>query len=163
MGRNWTLAAIFTGVTVGILFAARPELDLQISGLFYDLTTRRFPLARESVPELLRGLGRWIPWLVLVSIVILPFVRAKYQNRRIARRSAIVLYLVSSFALGPGLITNALLKPVWSRPRPTQIEQFGGSQHFRPWWQPACHNERRLMSFISGEASASFWLIDPHL
>lgn len=161
MGRNWTLAATFIGLIVGILFAARPELDLQISAVFFDPTTRRFSLAGEWLPELLRDLGKLIPWLFLTGGVALLFARARYQKRRITMRSALVLYLIASFALGPGLVTNGLLKPAWSRPRPIQIEEFGGSQHFQPWWRPAYHYQQRSSSFVSGEASASFWLIAP--
>lgn len=42
------------------------------------------------------------------------------------------LYLMSCMAIGPGLITNGLLKEYWGRPRPKQIQEFGGEFAFEP-------------------------------
>jgi lipid A 4'-phosphatase len=73
---------------------------------------------------------------------------------------AVVIYLLGSFLIGPGLISNLLLKDDWGRPRPNSIAQFSGTAPFEPWWRPseAC---KRNCSFVSGEASDAFWTVAP--
>lgn len=44
----------------------------------------------------------------------------------------IQFYLISCLAVGPGLITNGLLKEFWGRPRPKQISDFGGAFPYEP-------------------------------
>ena len=75
-------------------------------------------------------------------------------------RPTVALFLLVSYALAPGLITNGILKPVWSRARPVAIEQFGGHKHFTPWWKPDGDCERNC-SFVSGDASSLTWLLAP--
>ena len=70
------------------------------------------------------------------------------------------LFLALSFALGPGLVVNGVLKEVSHRPRPAQIVEFGGTSAFRPWYavDGACaHN----CSFASGEVAGATWLFAP--
>ena len=49
------------------------------------------------------------------------------------RACALILLAVM---LGPGLLVNGVLKPLWGRPRPVQADLFGGSQPYQHWWQP---------------------------
>jgi membrane-associated PAP2 superfamily phosphatase len=53
-----------------------------------------------------------------------------------------------------------MLKDHWGRPRPIDVEQFGGAYHFTPWWDPRgdCPNN---CSFIAGEPSGAFWTLAP--
>ncbi len=62
--------------------------------------------------------------------------------------------------MAPGLFVNVLLKDHWGRPRPIDVAQFGGSEHFVPWWDPRgdCPNN---CSFVSGDVSGAFWTIAP--
>ena len=66
----------------------------------------------------------------------------------------------ATLALGPGLLTNVLLKSHWGRPRPIDIVAFGGDQHFVPWWDPRgeCPDN---CSFVAGEPSGAFWTLAP--
>jgi membrane-associated phospholipid phosphatase len=76
------------------------------------------------------------------------FVPRLHQWRRAA--GAITL----AFFLGPGLLINLGFKEHWGRPRPRQIEEFGGSQTFRPFYNPApSWNEDYFKSFPSGHVS----------
>jgi membrane-associated phospholipid phosphatase len=71
-------------------------------------------------------------------------------------------FLALSLALGPGLLVNLLLKDHWHRPRPVQVEAFGGTMPFRPYYRAdgAC---RRNCSFVSGEGSTAVWCLAPAL
>ena len=70
------------------------------------------------------------------------------------------LFLIATLALGPGLLTNLILKDHWHRARPIDVQQFGGPYHFTPWWDPRgdCPNN---CSFIAGEPSGAFWTLAP--
>src|SRR5262249_25846409 len=72
----------------------------------------------------------------------------------------ISLFLVCSFAIGPGLIVNGILKPTWARPRPVFVQQFGKQETFEPWWKPG-GDCRSNCSFVSGDATEAFWLLAP--
>ena len=39
-----------------------------------------------------------------------------------------ILFLTTTLALAPGLVTNIILKDNWSRPRPIDVIQFGGEE-----------------------------------
>jgi lipid A 4'-phosphatase len=81
-----------------------------------------------------------------------------HRHMLIGGRAA--LFLVITLAVGPGLITNTLLKDHWGRPRPIDITEFGGNGQFIPWWDPRgdCPNN---CSFIAGEPSGAFWTLAP--
>ncbi len=160
MGRAWVLAAAAVGIVVGILFAVFPQWDLQIAGWFWDPVRERFPFALKWLPNLLRKIGDWITWLLVLLPAGALIAKLLFPSARMLLRPSIALYLICSFAIGPGLVTNGILKPVWSRPRPVFVEQFGGPQHFQPWWRPGGDCPRNC-SFVSGDASQAFWLLAP--
>ena len=71
-----------------------------------------------------------------------------------------IILMLLTLALGPGLVTNLMLKENWSRPRPIDVAEFGGAEHFRPWWDPR-GDCRRNCSFVAGEPSGAFWTLAP--
>jgi membrane-associated PAP2 superfamily phosphatase len=85
--------------------------------------------------------------------LILPRMRLLLPGRAI-------LFLVATMALGPGLLVNVALKDHWGRPRPIDVTQFGGSEHFVPWWDPRgdCPSN---CAFVSGDVAGAFWTIAP--
>jgi lipid A 4'-phosphatase len=75
-------------------------------------------------------------------------------------RPSIAFFLIFTFVVGPGLVVNGLVKAYWARPRPDFVQQFGGHEHFKPWWKPGGDCVRNC-SFVSGEAAEMFWLLAP--
>lgn len=73
-----------------------------------------------------------------------------------------VFFLIATLTIGSGLIVNLGMKDHLHRPRPINVQQFGGPQEFRPWYRfdGACHKN---CSFPSGEASSAFWMVAPAL
>lgn len=70
------------------------------------------------------------------------------------RRPALQVGL--TLAIGAGILTHAVLKDHWKRPRPKQVEQFGGSEPFRPFYQPNFSAKGKFKSFPSGHAAMGF-------
>ena len=81
------------------------------------------------------------------------------RRRMLIPGRAIVL-MVTTLALGPGLVTNVILKDGWGRPRPIDVTEFGGTEHFRPWWDPRGDCDKNC-SFVAGEPSGAFWTLAP--
>lgn len=72
------------------------------------------------------------------------------------------LVVMLTFVIGSGVIINLVLKNVWGRPRPRQIEQFGGTKTFSPFYQPNFGvnlKDDKQKSFPSGHASTGFFFL----
>jgi membrane-associated phospholipid phosphatase len=67
------------------------------------------------------------------------------------------LFILSTLAIGPGLIVNLIFKNHWGRPRPVMLDVFSSAQPFVGVWQisDACSTN---CSFVAGEASSALWL-----
>jgi membrane-associated PAP2 superfamily phosphatase len=69
------------------------------------------------------------------------------------------LFLLLMLLLGPGLAVNTIFKPHWGRPRPNQVDRFGGDHAFLRVGEPGWNSQ--LKSFPSGHASMGFYLFAP--
>jgi membrane-associated phospholipid phosphatase len=67
-----------------------------------------------------------------------------------------MVLMISTLALGPGLIVNVILKDNWGRPRPQFLTEFGGPAPLLPWWDPRGKCDKNC-SFVAGEPSGAFW------
>jgi lipid A 4'-phosphatase len=65
------------------------------------------------------------------------------------------LFVAICLGLGPGVVTNLIVKDQFGRARPKSVQMFGGDRSFTPALVPA-KECRRSCSFVSGEASSSF-------
>jgi membrane-associated phospholipid phosphatase len=135
-----------------------PQLDLEVSASMFDPASGRFPAAADPALKVLREVFRFLPHLVFWPAVILLAAASVRPSLRLPRRA--LIFLVATFALGPGLIVNGVVKNAWDRPRPYDIVEFGGRAAFQPWWRPGkgWFDNR---SFVSGEASSSAWMLAP--
>ncbi len=68
------------------------------------------------------------------------------------RKPCMVILL--TVILGPGLIVNGVIKPLWGRSRPADIVQFGGSGEYRAVWQLGKPGDGR--SLPSGHCASAF-------
>lgn len=144
-------------VLFSIVIVARPDIDTQMSAMFYHAGAG-FPLAHDARLLTLRWLGRAVPVALAIFVGILVIWRLARQQKFVTISDRALAFIAGSFALGPGLAVNAILKEYWARSRPLSTELFGGTAHFTPAWWPwgECHTN---CSFVSGEASAAAVLI----
>ncbi|HZT88579.1 MAG TPA: phosphatase PAP2 family protein [Stellaceae bacterium] len=151
--------AVYAGVTLAVvaLFLLAPQLDLWISGLFYEPQHGFFLNQWGPVADI----AATVPWLVRAVLALaagaaLWLALAGRPLWRLDRKA--LVFLVAALALGPGIVTNTILKDHWGRARPVQIEAFGGAGQFTPAPLPAnqcAHN----CSFVSGHAAVGFVLV----
>jgi len=141
---------------ISLLFMAFPALDLRFAALFH--VDGAFPASRLPGLVTLRLLGKDL--VVLVCLTLLASLGAKLARplRPMPIRASHIWFLFATLALGPGLIVNGVLKSFWGRPRPIQVDLFGGAAPFEPAWKigGACLSN---CSFVSGEAASAMWLI----
>lgn len=89
-------------------------------------------------------------WAMAVALVLL-FIQLVFRRVRIVEIRTLI-FALTSYVVGPGLIVNAFLKSYSGRARPRQIELFGGEKTFSPALSFADQCEKNC-SFVSGEAS----------
>ncbi len=147
----------------GAVFALWPELDLMGSAFFHGSGSfagdghglRGLRGVLYFLPVIVMGLF-FLAWILgwLAGWFGLPWPEAMQPRGRS------LLFLALGLALGPGLLVNVILKDNWGRPRPLQVQEFGGPLEFRPWYKTdgACPKN---CSFVSGETSGAFWLVAP--
>jgi lipid A 4'-phosphatase len=91
--------------------------------------------------------------IIAAIVLVLSYVIRPWKKVR-----SLALMLVLTLVLGAGIITHAILKDHWGRPRPKQITEFGGMQAFRPYYYPNFfHQPEPSKSFPCGHCSTGFY------
>lgn len=150
----WRVAALLAvQILFSLIIVARPDIDTHMSAMFYHAGAG-FPLAQDARLQTLRWLGRAVPVALAILVSVLVIWRLARRQTFLTISDRALAFVAASFALGPGLAVNAILKEHWGRSRPLATELFGGSAQFTPAWWPwgECHTN---CSFVSGEASAA--------
>ncbi|CUW38516.1 Putative Superfamily protein(Phosphatidic acid phosphatase/chloroperoxidase, N-terminal,42-233) [Magnetospirillum sp. XM-1] len=152
---TWAIAALVPLV----LF---PRIDIGVSALFFDATTRSFPFrvhplgefARKTLPIFLFAAAGLIGLAGAVSLLL---------RRPVAGiRPPMALLVVASLALGPGLVVNMILKDNWGRARPSTITEFNAGYQPDRRYTPALAMSDQCednCSFPSGHAALGFWTV----
>jgi lipid A 4'-phosphatase len=149
--------AILFILLVSLVFLAFPGIDLWFSGLFFD-PKLGFPMSRLAAFTAIRALSDLLV-VVTVVVFIAAFLAKLLRPRRPTPiRPADIVFVLSSLAIGPGLVVNLVFKEFWGRPRPSMIEAFGGESPFVTVWEVSGHCLSNC-SFVSGEAAAAMWLV----
>jgi membrane-associated PAP2 superfamily phosphatase len=158
MTRAALIIALAIGFVFGLLCAVDPQLDLDLAALGFDPARHLFVVNAQGWVQHTRTAAR-----VLIALLALPAFLAIvfkliWPRRRMLIEARAALFLIATLALGPGILTNLILKDHWARPRPIDVQQFGGEYRFEPWWDPRgeCPNN---CSFVAGEPSGAFWTL----
>lgn len=126
-------------------------LDLKISQIFY----KNGSFVSHPFWNWLYIYGLWPAWL-LVGLALIGFILSFFKKYRSWRKPC--LFLCLTLAIGAELIINLSFKDHWGRPRPVQIEEFGGRQAFRSYYQPNIGQQPEpSKSFACGHASMGFF------
>ena len=163
MNRTGLLIALAVAAAIGLLFGIYPRLDLDLERLFYDPAVASiggFPALYDPVVNRARDLARLISALLVAPAALAVAGKLIAPRRRMLIPGRAAVLLIATLALGPGLLTNAVLKHYWGRPRPIDVSEFAGDMRFVPWWDPRgdCPSN---CSFVAGEPSGAFWTLAP--
>jgi membrane-associated PAP2 superfamily phosphatase len=160
MNRTGLFIALGLTLVTGLLFGIYPELDLKLAALFYDATTKTFPLKLNAMAALARDGAMWIAWGLATPALIALVVKLARPDRPLLISGRGVVFLLATLLLSAGVLTNFTFKSYWGRPRPVMVTQFNGPDQFVPWWDPRGSCARNC-SFFSGEGATAFWTYAP--
>jgi lipid A 4'-phosphatase len=160
VNRTGLLIALALAAAVGLLFGVFPELDLDLARPYFDPAADGFWARINPVLNALRDLARLIVTLLVAPAVLAIMGKLVLPRRPMLMPGRAAVLMIATLALGPGLVTNAILKNHWGRPRPIDVTAFGGDQQFVPWWDPRGECPENC-SFVAGEPSGAFWTLAP--
>lgn len=157
--RHQEMLALAVAVALAtVVFELWPRLDIAVSSRFFD---------GQSFAG---GTWAWANWvyhevprvggaLVLLAAVLALLPLSAWGRRRVKpwlQRRAIASLLMVAF--GVGLLVHNGLKDSWGRPRPQDVQVFGGSKIYQAPLQHSTQCDRNC-SFVSGHAAAGFALM----
>jgi membrane-associated PAP2 superfamily phosphatase len=160
MTRAALITALAIGFVFGLLCAVDPQLDLDLAAPGFNSSRRLFVVNAQPWVQHTRTAARILIALLALPAFLAIILKLIWPQRRMLIEARAALFLIAALALGPGLLTNVILKDHWGRPRPIDVQQFGGDYRFEPWWdlRGDCPNN---CSFIAGEPSGAFWTLAP--
>ncbi len=142
---------IFSLGIICIIFFIFPNLDIQISQMFYS-RDEGFIYAQNIFAQFI---FQAVP-LITYTAAIIYFTVGLYQYFVRKKFRKILLYLIITLIIGPGLLVNSLFKDNFGRARPKSITEFGGSANFHSLM--IISNECNVnCSFSSGHAAAAYY------
>jgi lipid A 4'-phosphatase len=160
MNRTGLVIALAVAATVGLIFGIWPELDLMLAAPLYDPGRGGFFRAYEVWYLRARDTATWLITLTVLPAVVALVVKVVLPRRPLLVPGRAIILILLTLALGPGLVANLVFKEHWGRPRPIDVAEFGGDEHFRAWWDPRGDCPKNC-SFVGGEASGAFWTLAP--
>jgi lipid A 4'-phosphatase len=158
MNRTGLLIAIGVGIVAGLILGLFPDIDLALSGRFFDPVSKAFLLARDETALAVRDGLVYIITAIAAPAFIALAIKVILPRRPMLLPGRAVVFLIATLALAPGLMANVILKDNWGRPRPYSVQEFAGPEPFVPWWDArgACDKN---CSFVAGEGAGAFWTL----
>jgi lipid A 4'-phosphatase len=160
MNRTGLFIALALASVIALLFGIYPELDLKLAALFYDATSKSFPLKLNTLAAIARDGAMWIAWALAAPAIVALLAKLVRPNRPLLISGRAMVFLLVTLTLSAGVLTNLTFKSYWARPRPVVVTQFNGPDQFVPWWDPRGSCGRNC-SFFSGEGATAFWTYAP--
>lgn len=159
MSRNGLIAALAVALVTGLVFGLWPQLDLAIAEIFRN-AAGQFGARDIGFLNQLRSKSMWVVGVLAAPAFIAVIGKLVLPRRKMLIPGSAALFLISTLALAPGLVVNGIFKEHSGRPRPIQVEELGGPEDFKAWYDfsGACVQN---CSFVSGEASGGYWTIAP--
>jgi len=154
------MITLAVAATVGLIFGIWPDLDLKLAALSFDPAHGGFWRSYDPIYLRARDAAVWLITLVALPAVIAPLWKLVRPRRPLLLPGRAVVLMLVPLALAPGVLVNLGLKEHWGRPRPIDVAEFGGDEHFRAWWDPRGDCPKNC-SFVAGEPAGAFWTLAP--
>ncbi len=155
LNRPQKIAAAVIGAA--LIWGLLPQFDLGVSALFYRPATGFFLSHAPPLRWIYAG-TRWFVGILAALLIAAQLYTMLPTSRLQPAWRGRFAFLILALAIGPGLITNTVLKDHFGRPRPEQTADFGGHMHYVRPLIPSFQCKRNC-AFPSGHAAAGFYLI----
>ena len=151
--RQQALTLTAMAAVVFIVFGIWPGLDLWVSGLFFASKTGVDGFASGIWNQL--RLAVWRVSEIVLALSVLAYLAQRIAPFPLLRATRHLSgFTAALYLLGPGLLVDVLLKPLWGRARPAQVTDFGGSLAFTPP-HVLSHQCTSNCSFVAGEMAGA--------
>ena len=139
------------------VFLVFPGIDLWFSELFYR-SRGGFWLRRNDALAFFRSTNDALIAVIVVALIASVAVKLARPEKPSPIPPNVIVFLLSTLLLGPLLLVNVILKNNWGRPRPVEVDLFGGEAPYVEVWRITgwCDDN---CSFVSGEASSGIWFV----
>lgn len=154
---NPIAASLLLVAAASAVFLVFPGIDLWFSDLFYR-AKGGFWLRRNDALGFFRAINDVVIAAVMVVLIASVVVKLARPERPSPVPPNTVVFLISTLVLGPLLLVNVILKNNWGRPRPVEVDLFGGDAPYVEVWRITDWCEYNC-SFVAGEASSAIWLV----
>ncbi|MFT3730441.1 MAG: phosphatase PAP2 family protein [Hyphomicrobium sp.] len=154
---------VIVGAIAALVFFLFPQIDLKTSELFYRgdgvFVGKGGNLLLEGADATFAGVVRlalYSAFVVICIITVAGIVASAVLKRDVFGLGFLKwLFLGACLLIGPGFISNVVLKDHWGRARPVHVTEFGGKKAYSPALVPS-DQCRRNCSFIAGEAAMMY-------
>lgn len=133
------------------------DADIRAASLFYQ-PGAGFPLGTLQPWRFLYRFGEY-PSFAMGAAAAICF-GAGFFRPSLVRFRRQALFLALLLIIAPGILANSVFKNHWGRPRPRQVDIFGGSMAFHQPWQPG--PAPKNASFPAGHPTVAFYLSAPY-
>lgn len=147
-------ATIVFGVLAAILFVAVPQIDLAAAHIFY-VGENKFVMSGSPIIDAWLRSTRALARIVVVALAVGLILSLVLRRAILGLDWRRYVFLLLCFAVGAGIVANALFKENWGRARPSQIVEFGGEKKFTPAFVITDQCPRNC-SFVSGDSAFAF-------
>lgn len=167
MSISYRILSVIT-IAYIVIFYFYPHLDIVVSSYFYDEMSGEFAFRDSFASQFIYKMTKILAFLVFfvsggcyfydIFIRHLPFLKFFDPIRRFIKLDkAQALFVFSVILAIPFLGLHFILKPLWGRARPYQLEEFGGDLQFSNIFELSPSLE--LNSFPSGHSSMAFSML----
>ncbi len=138
-------------LTITAILFNRYDLDLRIQSFYYrdgwhgdQLGWAKLLYRYSNIPALVTAVG-----------AVLLYIRSFAKKSGLVIYRKMTLYLALALIFGPGILVNSILKDNWGRPRPRELELYGGRYSYEAPLNidPASKGK----SFPCGHATTGFY------
>ena len=157
--RRYFLLFLTLSALLAMLFFFVPAIDLWAAAKFYD-QRRGFIISNPTSSSVLP----FLPWLTIAFVTTCCLVFAVNTIRQyflgksvpLVASNRVIIYLLFTLGIGPGLLVNSVLKDHWGRARPFHVTEFGGHRKFTAAFVISDQCKTNC-SFVSGDASLGYF------
>lgn len=155
MSKRFFLMMVLITLIFSLVMFLFPQIDLAISRYFYrppqgfllEINYYRFHI------NLFRDVLVGSTYIFIITLCLIIILNIFHKPLPIASKTC--CFLLLCFLIAPGILVNHTLKNHWGRPRPHQIQEFGGDKVFQPAWVISKQCNKNC-SFTSGETANVF-------